>query len=88
LDRTKAAEASLRALGIGENCVAEGGLGHDFDHHVETGFQLATFQGPLCYEPVEGMAYFLESLEVVSDETKPDTEGVSFLFSLPLRNVD
>lgn len=44
-------------------------LAHDFDNHVETGFQLATFQGPLCAEPVEGMAYFVESIEM-------DTEGV------------
>lgn len=36
----------------------------DFDNHVETGFQLATFQGPLCAEPVEGMAYFVESVEI------------------------
>ena len=26
-----------------------------FDNYLETGFQLATFQGPLCAEPVEGM---------------------------------
>ncbi|THH31171.1 hypothetical protein EUX98_g3005 [Antrodiella citrinella] len=36
----------------------------DLEKHLETGFQLATFQGPLCAEPVEGVAYFLESLEV------------------------
>ncbi|KAF5382529.1 hypothetical protein D9615_002805 [Tricholomella constricta] len=36
----------------------------DFDNHVETGFQLATFQGPLCAEPVEGMGYFVESVEI------------------------
>ncbi|KZT28887.1 P-loop containing nucleoside triphosphate hydrolase protein [Neolentinus lepideus HHB14362 ss-1] len=36
----------------------------DLEGHVETGFQLATFQGPLCSEPVEGLAYFLESFEV------------------------
>jgi len=36
----------------------------DLESHVETGFQLATFQGPLCSEPVEGLAYFLESFEV------------------------
>ena len=55
--------------------IAEDELGHDFDHHVETGFQLATFQGPLCSEPVEGMAYFFESLEVASGETKSETGG-------------
>jgi translation elongation factor EF-G len=37
---------------------------HDFDNNVETGFQLATFQGPLCAEPVEGMAYFIEDFEI------------------------
>lgn len=36
----------------------------DFDNHVETGFQLATYQGPLCAEPVEGMAFFVESVEI------------------------
>ncbi|KAI0086587.1 translation elongation factor 2 [Irpex rosettiformis] len=35
-----------------------------FDYHVEHGFQLATFQGPLCSEPVEGLAYFVESMEI------------------------
>ncbi|KAI1789569.1 translation elongation factor 2 [Ganoderma leucocontextum] len=33
-----------------------------FDNYLETGFQLATFQGPLCAEPVEGMAYFVEAI--------------------------
>lgn len=37
---------------------------HVFDGHVETGFQLATFQGPLCSEPVEGLAYFVENVEI------------------------
>ncbi|KAF8349218.1 translation elongation factor 2 [Amanita rubescens] len=37
---------------------------HSFDHQIETGFQLATFQGPLCAEPVEGLAYFVESVVV------------------------
>jgi ribosome assembly protein 1 len=39
----------------------------DFDNHVETGFQLAAFQGPLCAEPVEGLAYFVEQLDVDRD---------------------
>ncbi|KAF7968737.1 hypothetical protein HWV62_29559 [Athelia sp. TMB] len=39
----------------------------DIDTPVETGFQLATFQGPLCSEPVEGLAYFVESLKVDKD---------------------
>ncbi|KAF9267559.1 P-loop containing nucleoside triphosphate hydrolase protein [Marasmius fiardii PR-910] len=44
----------------------------DFDGHIETGFQLATFQGPLCSEPVEGLAYFVESLEI--DQERLTTE--------------
>ena len=39
----------------------------DFDNHIETGFQLATFQGPLCAEPVQGMAYFVQKVEVVKE---------------------
>lgn len=39
----------------------------DFDNHIETGFQLATFQGPLCAEPVKGLAYFVESVEINQD---------------------
>ena len=41
----------------------------DFTGHIETGFQLATFQGPLCAEPVEGVAYFVEDVQV-------DAEGL------------
>lgn len=41
----------------------------DFTGHIETGFQLATFQGPLCAEPVEGVAYFVEDVQV-------DVEGL------------
>lgn len=75
LDRAKAVDASLEALKINEDGVKENEPDHDFDHHVETGFQLATFQGPLCSEPVEGIAYFLESLEVTVEETKSETGG-------------
>ncbi|KAF8440895.1 P-loop containing nucleoside triphosphate hydrolase protein [Boletus edulis BED1] len=41
----------------------------DFAGYIETGFQLATFQGPLCAEPVEGVAYFVEDVQV-------DAEGL------------
>lgn len=81
LDRTRAVNTSLEALKIGEDGAAEDGPRHDFDHHVETGFQLATFQGPLCSEPVEGVAYFLESLEVASEETKSETGGIRLFMS-------
>ena len=36
----------------------------EFETHIEAGFQLATFQGPLCAEPIEGLAYFVEQVDV------------------------
>ncbi|ETW81849.1 hypothetical protein HETIRDRAFT_173530 [Heterobasidion irregulare TC 32-1] len=44
-------------------------LSKDFDGNIETGFQIATFQGPLCAEPVEGVAFFVQAVEI-------DREGV------------
>jgi ribosome assembly protein 1 len=46
----------------------------DFDNHVETGFQLATFQGPLCAEPVEGLAYFVEQVDVDREALEKEME--------------
>ncbi|KAJ6509004.1 translation elongation factor 2 [Mycena sanguinolenta] len=46
----------------------------EFDNHIETGFQLATFQGPLCNEPVEGMVYFVESVEVDRESLAKEIE--------------
>ncbi|KAF8208739.1 P-loop containing nucleoside triphosphate hydrolase protein [Mycena galopus ATCC 62051] len=46
----------------------------EFDNHIENGFQLATFQGPLCSEPVEGMAYFVESVEIDRDSLAKEIE--------------
>ncbi|KAG6832005.1 hypothetical protein H0H92_006041 [Tricholoma furcatifolium] len=48
----------------------------DFDHYIETGFQLATFQGPLCAEPVEGMAYFVESVEIDRENLEKEIADV------------
>ncbi|THH15351.1 hypothetical protein EW146_g5098 [Bondarzewia mesenterica] len=42
-------------------------LSRDFDGNIETGFQIATFQGPLCAEPVQGMAYFVQRVEIDRD---------------------
>lgn len=39
-------------------------MDRDFDNHLETGFQLAMFQGPLCAEPTEGLVCYVESLEI------------------------
>lgn len=35
-----------------------------FDESFETAFQLTTLRGPLCNEPVVGMAYFVEGLHI------------------------
>lgn len=45
----------------------------DFDGNIETGFQLANQQGPLCAEPVVGMAYFVEKVEVADLSGQEDT---------------
>ena len=41
--------------------------GSEFDAPVETGFQLAVSQGPLCGEPVHGLAFFVEKFDVDVD---------------------
>ena len=60
------------------NPEAEKVLGN-FDNHIETGFQLATFQGPLCSEPVEGMSYFVESVEIDQEALSKEIGKTSFL---------
>ena len=40
---------------------AEGDVGiEDITHGLISGFQAAVFQGPLCSEPVEGVAFIIE----------------------------
>lgn len=36
----------------------------DLDFHIQTGFQLSTLAGPLCAEPVQGVCYIVENVEV------------------------
>ncbi|PVF98460.1 P-loop containing nucleoside triphosphate hydrolase protein [Serendipita vermifera] len=50
----------------------------EFESSLEAGFQIATLQGPLCAEPVQGMAYVVESLKVDEAESQ-DTEGMDML---------
>lgn len=51
-------------------------LKSDFDPQIETGFQLATFQGPLCAEPMQGLAFFVESVDV-DEESLEKERGMS-----------
>jgi len=53
--------------------IGEARMNRDFDDSLETGFQIATFQGPLCAEPVQGMAYFVESIQLSGDKADNDT---------------
>ncbi|OCF36934.1 ribosome assembly protein 1 [Kwoniella heveanensis BCC8398] len=40
----------------------------DFENSIEAGFQMATFQGPLCSEPVVGMAWVVEDVKLNKEE--------------------
>ncbi|GJN88039.1 hypothetical protein Rhopal_000995-T1 [Rhodotorula paludigena] len=40
----------------------------ELDENFDTAFQLATNRGPLCAEPVVGMAYFFEAVELDAGE--------------------
>ena len=51
-------------------------LVQDVENSVETGFQIATFRGPLCAEPVEGLAYFVELLQI--DQQAAVNESCAF----------
>lgn len=48
----------------------------DFVEGIHTGFQLATKSGPLCAEPLMGVAYFLEDFTInTNDEDVDISEG-------------
>lgn len=53
-----------------------------FENSIETGFQLATARGPLCAEPVEGMAYFVDSLEFDAEAAESEQCKRSLLRNL------
>ncbi|KAK7516443.1 P-loop containing nucleoside triphosphate hydrolase protein [Phyllosticta citriasiana] len=41
---------------------------HDFSDKITYAFQLATYQGPLCNEPVQGIAVTIESISLATDD--------------------
>lgn len=60
-ERGQSAAEALATAEAGTEGDKEGErLARDFDSSVESGFQLANQQGPLCAEPVVGMAYVVE----------------------------
>lgn len=54
---------------------AELRLLRDFENSIEAGFQMATFQGPLCAEPVVGMAWVVENVSF--NKESEESEGES-----------
>lgn len=56
-----------------QNGKMKGRYGQEFENCVETGFEIASYRGPLCAEPVQGMAYFVESVEF--NETAVENES-------------
>lgn len=48
----------------------------DFDNSIEAGFQMATFQGPLCAEPIVGMAWVVEELTYSPEKATPSSSAV------------
>lgn len=49
----------------------------EFETNIESGFQIATFQGPLCAEPMEGLAFSIESIDF--DAAQFDSENRTYL---------
>lgn len=52
----------------GETEISRPGLlsAQDFSDKISYAFQLATAQGPLCHEPVQGVAVFLEEVIITA----------------------
>ncbi|KIJ54902.1 hypothetical protein M422DRAFT_153117 [Sphaerobolus stellatus SS14] len=50
----------------------------DLEDSIEAGFQIATLQGPLCGEPVVGMAYYIEEMTV--NEENEDAGAIFLIF--------
>ncbi|KAL5524507.1 RIA1 [Sanghuangporus sanghuang] len=77
---TNSLRKRLRRVQAVEPVVGKSRLLQDAESNLETGFQIATFRGPLCAEPVEGMAFFVESLEV--DTQAKDYESSQVIGSM------
>ncbi|KAI9246612.1 P-loop containing nucleoside triphosphate hydrolase protein [Sporodiniella umbellata] len=42
----------------------------DVDFHIHTGFQLSTLTGPLCAEPMTGVCYIVQAVDIHSADTE------------------
>jgi ribosome assembly protein 1 len=72
-----------------EECANEIIIPRDFSDKIIYAFQLATLQGPLCNEPVQGVAVFLEFVTIsnLSDEQCSAPEKLGRLTGEVIRTV-
>ncbi|KAJ9136725.1 Ribosome assembly protein 1 [Pleurostoma richardsiae] len=49
--------------------------GRHFSDKITYGFQLATAQGPLCHEPVQGIAVIIEDVSIATGEDEGSSAG-------------
>ena len=61
-----------------------------FDGQIETGFQMAAAHGPLCAEPMAGLAFFVEKVEVDAAglERESGTLFLSLICGISLTNLN
>lgn len=55
-----------------ENASRDALIVRDFCDKITYAFQLATAQGPLCQEPIQGIAVFLEEIQINTHEDDMD----------------
>lgn len=61
-----------------EESSSNGGITvQDMAESIQTGFQIATNGGPLCSEPMLGMAFFLQEIEILDSAQEVGGEGRS-----------
>ena len=47
----------------------------NFSHEISYAFQLATAQGPMCHEPMQGIAVFLEEITITNSSDNEDSSA-------------
>lgn len=60
-----------------ENTRSQTLTSQDFSDKISYAFQLATKQGPICHEPIQGIAVFLESVDIPHDPTSSDSSATT-----------
>ena len=66
---------------------AETVLSSTLSDKISYAFQLATAQGPLCHEPVQGIAVFLEEVTITNDDETSARENLGRMTGEVIRTV-